>query len=345
MLKDKKEPTKLSELGEFALIEYLTKSIKLKNKSSKYGVGDDAAVIKTSKTQVVTTDILTEGIHFDFTYTPAKHLGYKAAVVNFSDVYAMNAMPKQMLVSVAMSSKISLEIINDFYEGLYLACERYGVDLVGGDTTSSLTGMTISITVIGEANQKDIVYRNGAKETDIICVTGDLGGAYMGLQLLEREKKVFEEVGAQPDFAGKDYVLERFLKPEARQDIIKLLKEIDVKPTSMIDISDGLASEMHHICKQSEVGCKIYIGKIPIDYVTGEVANSLNFEPLIPALNGGEDYELLFTVSVNDFEKIKEYPEIKVIGHIMDKDQGLNLITEDDNYIELKAQGWDNLEE
>ena len=345
MLKDKKEPTKLSDLGEFALIEYLTKNIKLKNKSSKYGVGDDAAVIKTSKTQLVTTDILTEGIHFDFTYTPAKHLGYKAAVVNFSDIYAMNAMPKQMLVSVAMSSKISLEIINDFYEGLYLACERYGVDLVGGDTTSSLTGMTISITVIGEADKKDIVYRNGAKETDIICVTGDLGGAYMGLQLLEREKKVFEEVGAQPDFAGKDYVLERFLKPEARQDIIKLLKEIDVKPTSMIDISDGLASEMHHICKQSEVGCKIYIGKIPIDYVTGEVADSLKFEPLIPALNGGEDYELLFTVSVNDFDKIKEYPEIKVIGHIMSKDQGLNLITEDDNYIELKAQGWDNLEE
>jgi len=344
MLKDKKEPTKLSDLGEFALIEYLTKNIKLKNKSSKYGVGDDAAVVRTSKTQVVTTDILTEGIHFDFTYTPAKHLGYKAAVVNFSDIYAMNAMPKQMLVSIAVSSKISLELINDFYEGLYLACERYGVDVVGGDTTSSLTGMTISITVIGEANAKDIVYRNGAKETDIICVTGDLGGAYMGLQLLEREKKVFEEVGAQPDFAGKDYVLERFLKPEARQDTIKLLQEIGVKPTSMIDISDGLASEMHHICKQSGVGCKIYIGKIPIDYVTAEVADSLNMEPLIPALNGGEDYELLFTISVNDFEKIKKYPQIKVIGHIMDKDQGLNLITEDDNFIELKAQGWDNLE-
>ncbi len=344
MLKNKKEPTKISDLGEFALIEYLTKNIKLKNKSSKYGVGDDAAVVKTSKTQVVTTDILTEGVHFDFTYTPAKHLGYKSAVVNFSDVYAMNAMPKQMLVSIAVSSKISLELINDFYQGLYLACERYGVDLVGGDTTSSLTGMTVSITVIGEADAKDIVYRNGAKETDVICVTGDLGGAYMGLQLLEREKKVFEEVGVQPDFSGKDYILERFLKPEARQDIIELLKEIGVKPTSMIDISDGLASEMHHICKQSEVGCKIYIGKIPIDYVTAEVADSLKLEPLIPALNGGEDYELLFTISVNDFEKIKEYSQIKVIGHIMDKDQGLNLITEDDNYIELKAHGWNNLE-
>ena len=344
MLKDKKEPTKLSDLGEFALIEYLTKNIKLKNKSSKYGVGDDAAVVKTTKTQVVTTDILTEGIHFDFTYTPAKHLGYKSAVVNFSDVYAMNAMPKQMLVSIAVSSKISLELINDFYEGLYLACDRYGVDLVGGDTTSSLTGMTVSITVIGEADAKDIVYRNGAKETDVICVTGDLGGAYMGLQLLEREKQVFEEVGAQPDFSGKDYILERFLKPEARQDIIELLKEIGVKPTSMIDISDGLASEMHHICKQSEVGCKIYIGKIPIDYVTAEVADSLKLEPLIPALNGGEDYELLFTISVKDFEKIKEYSQIKVIGHIMDKDQGLNLITEDDNFIELKAHGRNNME-
>ncbi len=344
MLKDKKEPTKISDLGEFALIEYLTKNIKLKNKSSKYGVGDDAAIIKTSKTQVVTTDILTEGIHFDFTYTPAKHLGYKSAVVNFSDVYAMNAMPKQMLVSIAVSSKISLELINDFYEGLYLACNRYGVDLIGGDTSSSLTGMTISITVIGEADAKDIVYRNGAKETDVICVTGDLGGAYMGLQLLEREKQVFEEVGAQPDFSGKDYILERFLKPEARQDIIELLKEIGVKPTSMIDISDGLASEMHHICKQSNVGCKIYIGKIPIDYVTAEVANNFKLEPLITALNGGEDYELLFTISVKDFEKIKDYKQIKVIGHIMDKDQGLNLITEDDNFIELKANGWNNMD-
>lgn len=341
MIQEKNQPTELAKLGEFGLIELLTKNIKLKNSSSIKGVGDDAAVIKTAKTQVVTTDILTEGIHFDLIYTPPKHLGYKAAIVNFSDIYAMNATPKQLLISIAMSNKISLEFVNELYSGLYLACDNYGVDVIGGDTTSSVTGITISITVIGEANSNEIVYRNGAKETDIICVTGNLGAAYMGLQLLEREKQVFQEIGAQPDFAGKEYVLERFLKPEAKKNVIELLKKIKVKPTSMIDISDGLASEMHHICKQSQVGCKIYVAKIPIDYVTAEVAENFNLEPLIPALNGGEDYELLFTINVNDFEKIKPYAEIRVIGHIMNKEQGLNLITEDGNFIELKAQGWD----
>jgi len=347
MLEDKPTRTELSELGEFGLIDLLTKNITLKNKSSIKGVGDDAAVIDYgSKQTLITKDLLIEGVHFDLTYMPLKHLGYKAVVVNLSDIVAMNGTPKQIIVGIGASNRFSIEALEEIYEGIYLACDKYNVDLVGGDTVSSTSGLFISVTAIGEAKKEDVVYRNSAKKGDLLFVSGDLGAAYAGLLLLEREKEVYKaDPSMQPVLDGHDYILGRQLKPEARTDVLKLLKDMGVKPTSMIDISDGLASEMHHICKQSEVGCKIYIGKIPIDYVTGEVADSLKFEPLIPALNGGEDYELLFTVSVNDFDKIKEYPEIKVIGHIMSKDQGLNLITEDDNYIELKAQGWDNLEE
>ena len=342
MFRDKNfKATQIAELGEFKLIEHLTGNIKIKNKSTKKGVGDDAAVLKSAKTQLVTSDILTEGVHFDLTYTPLKHLGYKAVVVNLSDIYAMNAIPKQILVSIAVSNKMSVEALEQLYEGIYLACDKYNVDLIGGDTSPSLTGLTISVTAIGEAAKNNIVYRNGAKETDIICVTGDLGAAYMGLQLLEREKKVFQETGSnQPDFAGKEYVLERFLKPEARKDIIEFFAGKNIKPTAMIDISDGLSSELYHICKQSGVGCRIYNGKIPIDLVTGMLVDEFKLEALIPALNGGEDYELLFTLPLTDYDKIKDNKKIKVIGHIVDKSEGVNLITEDGNYIELKAQGW-----
>jgi len=347
MFRDKNfQVTNIAELGEFKLIEHLTEGIKIKNSSTKKAVGDDAAVIKSAKTQVVTSDLLTEGIHFDLTYTPLKHLGYKAVVVNISDIYAMNAHPKQILVSIAVSGKISVEALEQLYEGIYLACDKYGVDLVGGDTSSSLTGMTISITAIGEAAKDKIVYRSGAKETDIICVSGDLGAAYMGLQLLEREKKIMQETGSsiQPDFAGKEYVLERFLKPEARKDIIEFFEKENIKPTSMIDISDGLSSELHHICKQSDVGCRIYNGKIPIDLTTGMLVEEFNLEALIPALNGGEDYELLFTLPVSDYDKIKDNKQIRVIGHIVDKSEGLSLVTEDGNFIDLKAQGWNHNE-
>jgi len=345
MIEEKKTNTEISDLGEFGLIEYLTKNIKLKNKSSIYGVGDDAAVIKTKSHQVVTTDLLVEGIHFDLMYTPLKHLGYKSVIANISDIYAMNATPKQITVSIAISSKFSLENIDELYSGIYLACERYGVDVIGGDTSSSVTGLLISITAIGEVDNKNkITYRNGAKANDLICVSGDLGAAYMGLQLLEREKKVFLETGSQqPDLDGYDYVLERFLKPEARKEIIELLDELKIIPTSMIDISDGLSSELMHICTQSKLGCNIYADKIPIDLTTINIAEKFNIESMVPVLNGGEDYELLFTISISDFEKIKDKKEIKIIGNITEEANGRNIVTNNGTAIELQAQGWQQI--
>jgi thiamine-monophosphate kinase len=338
--------TELSELGEFGLIRRLTENIVLKNDSTLKGVGDDCAVLDfKNKKIVVTTDLLTEGIHFNLMYVPLRHLGYKAVTVNLSDVYAMNATPKQITVSIAVSAKMSVEAIDELYSGIHLACERYGVDLVGGDTTSSLTGLTISITAIGEADEEDLVYRNGAKNTDLLCVTGDLGGAYMGLQLLERENEVFKvNPKMVPQFTGYDYILERQLKPEARKDIPELFKELGIKPTSMIDISDGLSSEILHLCTQSEVGCRLYEDRLLFDNQTKKMAAELNINPLVAALNGGEDYELLFTLPVTDHDKIRNHPDISVIGHITDKSEGVNLITAGvGQAIPLQAQGWNPL--
>ncbi len=340
-----KKLTEIAELGEFGLIDQITENVKIKHKNTLKGIGDDAAVIDYGdKCAVVTTDLLIEGIHFNLIYTPLKHLGYKAVVVNLSDVYAMNATPKQITVSLAISKKFAVDHIEEIYEGIELACEVYNVDLVGGDTSSSLTGLAISVTAIGEANNEDIVYRSTAQNTDIICVTGNLGAAYMGLQLLEREKEVFTaNPGTQPKLEGYDYILQRQLKPEARKDIVDLLNEIKVKPTAMIDISDGLSSELLHICKNSNVGCKIFQDKIPIDINTEKMAEEFKIEPLISALNGGEDYELLFTVNVNDFEKIKDHALIHPIGHITDKKNGAVLITNAGQAIPLQAQGWNPL--
>jgi thiamine-monophosphate kinase len=338
--------TELSELGEFGLIRRLTENIVLKNDSTLKGVGDDCAVLDfKNKKIVVTTDLLTEGIHFNLMYVPLRHLGYKAVTVNLSDVYAMNATPKQITVSIAVSAKMSVEAIDELYSGIHLACERYGVDLVGGDTTSSLTGLTISITAIGEADEEDLVYRNGAKNTDLLCVTGDLGGAYMGLQLLERENEVFKvNPKMVPQFTGYDYILERQLKPEARKDIPELFKELGIKPTSMIDISDGLSSEILHLCTQSEVGCRLYEDRLLFDNQTKKMAAELNINPLVAALNGGEDYELLFTLPVTDHDKIRNHPDISVIGHITNKSEGVNLITAGvGQSIPLQAQGWNPL--
>ncbi|TAJ14825.1 thiamine-phosphate kinase [Marinilabiliaceae bacterium JC017] len=345
----KAKRTELGQLGEFGLIDHLTKSIKLKNASTLKGVGDDAAVLDYNKKQmVVTTDLLLEGIHFDLTYTPLKHLGYKAVVVNLSDVYAMNATPKQITVSLGISSKMSLEAMDQLYEGIYLACDKFGVDLIGGDTTTSLTGLTISVTALGEAEADKLTYRNQASVNDLICVSGDLGSAYMGLQLLEREKKVFAgNSEAQPDFAGYDYPLERQLKPEPRRDVVELLEKIGVKPTSMIDVSDGLSSDLLHICKQSDKGCRIYEDKIPIDHTTVSLSEEMNFNPMIAALNGGEDYELLFTISLADYEKFKTDNDLKIyaIGHITEASKGCYLVTSSDQEVELKAQGWNHLKE
>lgn len=345
MIEDKnnKPLGRLEELGEFGLIKHLTENIVLKNKSSVKGVGDDAAVVAPSKNKqiVVTTDMLVEGIHFDLLYTPFKHLGYKAVTVNLSDIYAMNAHPKQITVSLAVSNKISVEALDELYEGILLACEIHGVDLVGGDTTSSVSGLIISITAIGEAKKEDIVYRNGAKENDLICVSGDLGGAFVGLQLLEREKQIFNENPAiQPDFSGYDYVLERQLKPEPRKDVIDMFKELGVQPTSMIDVSDGLSSEIIHICTQSEVGCAIYEHKIPIDPSTIIGAEELKLNPTICALNGGEDYELLFTISLDNYEKIKTQKRVSIIGHITANKGQHQLVSNDEMVHELTAQGW-----
>ncbi|MGQ8336094.1 thiamine-phosphate kinase [Sunxiuqinia sp. A32] len=334
--------TELSSLGEFGLIDHLTNKIELQHASTIKGVGDDAAVLDFEGKQiVVTTDLLTEGIHFNLMYVPLKHLGYKAVVVNLSDVFAMNAEPKQITVSIAISSKFSVEAIDELYSGIHLACEKYGIDLVGGDTTSSMTGLTISITAIGEVEKNKAVYRSGAQVNDLICVSGDLGGAYMGLQLLERENEVFKvNPKEQPKLEGYDYILERQLKPEARGDVVKALKKLDITPTAMIDISDGLSSEIMHICKNSKVGCAIYEEKIQMDYQTKKMADELSINPLVAALNGGEDYELLFTISMSDHDKIKNDPDITIIGHITEETSGTNLIIGDGNAVPLTAQGW-----
>ena len=334
----------ISELGEFGLIRHLTSDLKIRNSSTILGVGDDAALLDYSDKQiVVTTDLLTEGVHFDLVYTPLKHLGYKAAIVNFSDVYAMNAIPKQITVSIALSAKFSVNALDEFYSGLKLACDRYNVDIIGGDTSSSLTGLTISITAIGEVKKDKVVFRNGAKETDLICVSGNLGAAYLGLLLLKREKEVYNtNPEMQPQLKGYDYILERHLKPEAREDIIRYFEENDLLPTSMIDISDGLSSEILHICQQSEVGCRIYEEKIPIDIVSGQMAEEFHIVASTAALNGGEDYELLFTLPIGDYDKVKDHPDISIIGHITAKDEG-RCIVAGDEMIDIKAQGWNTM--
>ena len=339
--------TEIATLGEFGLIRHLTEKIEIKNESTVKGVGDDAAVLDYKEKQVlVTTDLLLEGIHFDLTYVPLKHLGYKSAVVNFSDIYAMNGKPKQITVSLGISKRFSVEELEEFYSGLQLACDIYGVDIVGGDTSASLTGLCISITCIGEGEKEKIVTRSGAKDTDLVCVSGDLGAAYMGLQLLEREKRVFKgEKEFTPDFTGKEYLLERQLKPEARKDIIELLDKAGIVPTSMMDISDGLSSGLLHISKQSNVGCRIYEDRIPIDYQTAAMAEQFNMNLSTAALNGGEDYELLFTVPLTVHDKVSEMKGVKVIGHITRPELGNYLVGRDGGEVELKAQGWNSLNE
>ena len=347
-------------MGEFGLIHHLTENIELKNPETKKGAGDDCAVLafEPGKQVLVTTDLLMEGVHFDLQYVPLKHLGYKSAIVNLSDIYAMNGRPRQMTVSIALSKRFTVEDMEDFYEGLRLACEAHGCDIVGGDTSSSLTGLAISITCIGDARPEDVVYRSGAKDTDIICVTGDLGAAYMGLQLLEREKSVYnqqlkearergEKLDAQPpfqpDFTGREYLLERQLKPEARKDIIEALAKEGIRPTAMMDISDGLSSELYHICTQSKAGCRIYEERLPLDYQTAVMAEELNMNVTTCALNGGEDYELLFTVPLTDHDRVAAIPGVKVIGHITKPELGLQLVCRDGVEMELKAQGWNPL--
>lgn len=355
--------TDISKLGEFGLIHHLTDNIKIKNESTVKGVGDDCAVLHYPDSEVlVTTDMLMEGVHFDLTYIDLQHLGYKSAMVNISDIFAMNGTPRQLTVSIALSKRFKVEDLEEFYSGLRMACDKWGVDIVGGDTTSSYTGLAISITCIGEARKENIVYRNGAKDTDLICVTGDLGAAYMGLQLLEREKSVYyqqvdearkkndkralEELkGFQPDFAGKEYLLQRQLQTEARGDIIARFRELNIRPTAMMDISDGLSSELMHICKQSNCGCRIYEKNIPIDYQTAVMAEELNMNVTTCALNGGEDYELLFTVPIGDHEKIQQMDNVKLIGHITRPELGQMLVTRDNQEFELKAQGWNPLSE
>lgn len=339
---DNADRTNLDQLGEFGLIDHLTKNIKLQHAATLKGVGDDAAVLDPADKKVlISTDLLLEGIHFDLAYTPLKHLGYKAIQVNLSDICAMNAIPTQVTVSLGMSSKYTLEAIEELYEGIYLACDKYKIDIVGGDTTSSKQGLVISVTVLGYANEEDVVYRNTAEEGDLLCVSGDLGGAYTGLQLLEREKLIYlENPKIQPDLEGKDYIIERQLKPEARQDIVQLLKDLKVKPTAMIDVSDGLASEILHICKQSNKGCQLYEEKIPIDPMTYETAREFNLDPTVCALSGGEDYELLFTIKQADYDKIKHDVDVSIIGYITEAAAGCNLISKSGQVHELKAQGW-----
>ncbi len=367
----------IAKLGEFGLIDHLTKGYDYKNASTVYGVGDDCAVMHYPDTEVlVTTDMLMEGVHFDLTYIDLQHLGYKSAMVNISDIFAMNGTPRQMVVSIALSKRFKVEDMDDFYKGLRMACDKWGVDIVGGDTTSSLTGLAISITCIGEAAKEDIVYRNGAKETDLICVSGDLGGAYMGLQLLEREKAVYygqvadirkkmaeakalgnnERLASlakdfddmrnfQPDFVGKEYLLQRQLQPEARGDVLQQLRSANIKPTAMMDISDGLSSELMHICQQSHCGCRVYEKNIPIDYQTAVTAEEFNMNLTTCALNGGEDYELLFTIPIGDHAKIEKMEGIRQIGYITKESLGQMLISRDNQEFELKAQGWNPLKE
>lgn len=337
--------TELGELGEFGIIKHLTKNIVLKNDSSILGIGDDCAVIEyKNKQTVVTTDMLVEGVHFDLMYMPLKHLGYKSVMVNLSDVYAMNAVPKQITVSIAISNRFSVEALEELYEGIYLACNKCTVDLVGGDTTSSTSGLVLSITAIGEVEASELVRRDTAKESDLVVVSGDLGGAYVGLQLLEREKEVFKtNPKIQPDLEGHDYILERQLKPEARMDVPVLLKKLEIKPTSMIDVSDGLSSEMLHLCESSKLGCSLYEEKIPIDPTTINMAREFNLDPTVCALSGGEDYELLFTIDLKDYDKIKGNPNFTVIGHMTAKSAGANLIARNGALYPLTAQGWDSL--
>lgn len=346
MLEDKNQSrTSLSDLGEFGLIKHLTQHFAIKNKRTVKAVGDDAAVLEASDRQtLITTDLLIEGIHFDLSYMPLKHLGYKAVMVNLSDVYAMNGTAEQITVSIAVSNRFSLEAVEELYAGIQLACETYGVDLVGGDTTSSTTGLLISVTAIGTAAKEEVVYRDGAKPTDLIIVTGDLGGAYLGLQVLEREKQVFQvNPNSQPDLDAYTYIIERQLKPEARKDIPQLLRQLEVLPTSMIDISDGLSSELFHICTQSKVGCKVYEDKFPLDPQVIATCEEFDIDSTMVALSGGEDYELLFTVSIDDYDKIKGNPHLTVIGHITEANQGLHLVTRANQELELKAQGWNAL--
>jgi len=343
MLEDKPVRTELSEIGEFGLIDVLTKNIILKNKSSVKGVGDDAAVINYSNKQtLITKDLLIEGVHFDLTYVPLKHLGYKSVVVNLSDIVAMNGTPRQVIIGIGASSRFSVEALEEFYKGIYLACEKYNVDIVGGDTVSSASGLVISVTAIGEVKKDDVVYRSGAKKGDLLFVSGDLGGAYTGLLLLEREKSVFKaDPNMQPDLDGYDYILGRQLKPEARMDVLKLLKDAGVKPTSMIDVSDGLASEMLHLCHDSGLGGAIYEEKIPVDITTVNAAEEFEIDPTTCAMNGGEDYELLFTVSQSDYEKLKDVEGLSVIGYMADKNEGVNLISRSGTLVPVEAQGWD----
>ncbi len=340
--------TELDRLGEFGLIDHLTSKFTTKQASTTLGIGDDAAVIRISDTEsmLVSTDFLIEGVHFNLMYMPLKHLGFKAVAVNVSDICAMNGKPEQITVSMAVSSKFPVEALEELYEGIQIACEAYGVDLVGGDTTASYSGLTLSITAIGRAETEKIAYRSGAKENDLLIASGDLGGAYVGLQVLEREKQVFQaNPNIQPDLDGHDYIVQRQLKPEARVDIIEYLKELDVVPTSMIDISDGLASEVLHICKASKVGCRLYDEKIPIDGKTSMTAIEFNLDPATCALNGGEDYELLFTISQSDWDKIKGNPHMTPIGHITDVADGAYFVDKNGSAIELRAQGWDHFEQ
>ena len=340
--------TSLSSLGEFGLIDHLTQGFEYKQKTTIKGVGDDAAVIKgrPSFYSLVSTDLLIEGVHFDITYTPLKHLGYKAAVVNFSDMAAMNGKPKQIVVGLGISAKYTLEALQELYEGIKLACKLYNVDFVGGDTTSSKAGLFISVTVIGEVEKNKVTYRSGASKGDLICVSGDLGGAYMGLLVLEREKKVFQaNPNMQPDLQGNDYVIQRQLKPEARVDVVDELRKYDIHPTSMIDVSDGLASEVLHLCKNSDTGCFIYEEKIPIDQQTYDLAREFKIVPTVAAMNGGEDYELLFTVKQADYEKLNKVGDISIIGYMTEPENGKRLITNDEQVIDIQAQGWDGLKE
>lgn len=343
--------TEISTLGEFGLIRELTKDFPLKHKSSVLGVGDDCAILDYTRQDtetLVTTDLLLEGIHFDLTYVPLRHLGYKAAVVNFSDVYAMNGKPRQITVSVGISKRFTLEHITELYDGLRIACEEYGVDLVGGDTSASVTGLIISITCIGEGVKGKTVRRSGARDTDLICVSGDLGAAYMGLKLLEREREVSQEVqdkDFQPDFAGKEYIIERQLKPEARRDVIAEIEALDIHPTSMMDVSDGLSSELLHICHSSGVGCRVYEERIPIDYQTAIMAEEFNMNLVTAAMNGGEDYELLFTVPLTEHEKIEQMKTARLIGRITKPQLGAYMVTRDNAELEIRAQGWNAFSE
>ena len=346
MIEDKTpHRTSLADLGEFGLIDRLTKGFEIHNPSTLKGVGDDAAVMDfKNKRTVVSTDLLIEGVHFDLSYVPLKHLGYKSVVVNVSDIYAMNATATQITVSIAVSNRFPLEALEEFYAGIRLACEHYKVDLVGGDTTSSTRGLIISVTAIGEAEASDLVYRNGAQPNDLVVLTGDIGGAYMGLQILEREKAVFQvNPNSQPDIEMYSYILERQLKPEARKDIPPLLKQLGVKPTAMMDVSDGLSSELLHICKQSGVGCRLYEDKIPLDPQVISTCEEFNLDSTTIALSGGEDYELLFTIAQADYDKIKGNPNFSVIGYITDKSEGINLVTRAGQFIPIIAKGWNAL--